>query len=435
MNGSRADRRIISIVALVVLIAGACSAKSTPTDSGSASPVTASGGPNASSAAASAAPSEPGQVGGGLLVVLQLDNVSPQKATAQNAWTFDVGTGQKSPVGSIVANETTCCPDDVVLTTDRTRAFLYTPRLVGIVDLTKRSVAAVPRKVAELFGTVSHGGDQVAWVDTLTGTQESIVISTLGGKMIRRLSLPTGAWITTLAWSPDDSTLAVTTQLPVATAGIQLASAILRCCTVDHGVTYQHLLVVPVDGSRVRDLTDLAAAIAGDMAAPAVTPPPGVNREPRRVTREYTGFAWSPDGRTIALVETVYQPVWVRLAPPDCHAKVTTIDASTGEQRVVTEGSLCVQSLVWSPDGQRLAFVGVDRSRASGAYVVDRDGGTPVRLTDAQERLGWSPDGTWIVFRRVNTALPDGFDKVSVWVMPVAGGEPTLVAEHASAGW
>jgi Tol biopolymer transport system component len=199
-------------------------------------------------------------------------------------------------------------------------------------------------------------------------------------------------------------------------------------------VTYQHLLVVPVDGSPVHDLTDLAAAITRDMAAP-VAPPPGVKAEPGHVSREYTGFAWSPDGRTIALTETACQPNFVRKAPSDCDARITTVDASTGEQHTVTDGNQYVESMAWSPDGGRLAFIGYDVNRASNVYLVDRGGGTPVRLTDAAGRVGWSPDGTWIVFRRLNPAVPDGSDKVSVWVMPVDGGEPVFVADHAAAGW
>jgi WD40 repeat protein len=434
MNESRAHGRIITVVAIVALSAGACSARTTPTDSGLAAPAAASGAATASAAAVPAAPSVPGVLGGGLLLVLQLDNVSPDKAKAQNAWTYDVGSGQKSPVGSLVSNEVTCCPDEVVLTADRSRAFLYTPRLVGVVDLAKQSVTQVPRKVTEFFGPVSHHGDRIAAVDTVTGTQESIVITTLAGKPIKRLSLPTGAWMTTVAWSPDDTALAVTTQLPVATASVQLASTIVGCCSVDHGITYQHLLVVPVDGSPVRDLADLASAVAGDMASP-VSPPPGVKSEPGHVWREYTGFAWSPDGGRIALTETACQPTFVRKAPAECDARITTVDASTGEQHAVTDGKLHVESMTWSPDGGRLAFIGYDINRTASVYIVDRDGGTPVRLTDAEERVGWSPDGTWIVFRRLNPAVPDGFDKVSVWVMPVDGGEPVFVADHAAAGW
>ena len=92
-------------------------------------------------------------------------------------------------------------------------------------------------------------------------------------------------------------------------------------------------------------------------------------------------------------------------------------------------------SLTWSPDGRRLAFVGTSAKETPGIYLVDPAAGTMTRVTDADEWVGWSPDGTWLVFRRVNPDAPDGTDRVDVWVVPVAGGSPRLIADHAAAGW
>jgi len=61
-------------------------------------------------------------------------------------------------------------------------------------------------------------------------------------------------------------------------------------------------------------------------------------------------------------------------------------------------------SPVWSPDGQRIAFVHWETSTLdSKIYVMNADGSNSVRLTNnSEEEAGakWSPDGTRIVFTR-----------------------------------
>jgi hypothetical protein len=94
MNRSRVHRPIAVVVVLLALTASACSARTTtPSDGASVGRPTDAAGATGSAAPVQAATSEPGVLGGGLMLVLQLDNVSPDKATAQNAWTFDLGTG------------------------------------------------------------------------------------------------------------------------------------------------------------------------------------------------------------------------------------------------------------------------------------------------------------------------------------------------------
>jgi Tol biopolymer transport system component len=67
--------------------------------------------------------------------------------------------------------------------------------------------------------------------------------------------------------------------------------------------------------------------------------------------------------------------------------------------------------------------------------VIDRDGGNLTRLADGDGPARWSPDGTWLVFPRYDWELPEGLYRSQVWIVPVDGGEPELIAKPAAAGW
>lgn len=75
----------------------------------------------------------------------------------------------------------------------------------------------------------------------------------------------------------------------------------------------------------------------------------------------------------------------------------------------------------WSPDGRWLAFASSrgDSAGRHAVFVVARDGGEPIRLTDnavnAQHPV-WSPDGRWLVFSAAipNTATAFGLATIQV---------------------
>jgi Tol biopolymer transport system component/serine/threonine protein kinase len=73
--------------------------------------------------------------------------------------------------------------------------------------------------------------------------------------------------------------------------------------------------------------------------------------------------------------------------------------------------------LQWSPDGRQLA--GGD---ANDVWVHTRGGESKILIEDAQFPT-WSPDGTEIAFQR-----NAGQDHREIWIVPVAGGEPRMVA-------
>ena len=73
----------------------------------------------------------------------------------------------------------------------------------------------------------------------------------------------------------------------------------------------------------------------------------------------------------------------------------------------------------WSPDGKKIAY----RSKA-GVWVVDADGGIPVRVTEEGIDAGvpaWSNDGKWIYFGDVS--------EMQLWKIPTEGGEAVRVTQ------
>ncbi len=81
----------------------------------------------------------------------------------------------------------------------------------------------------------------------------------------------------------------------------------------------------------------------------------------------------------------------------------------------------------FSPDGALVAFTG-EYDGNQDVYVVPASGGVPRRITHHpgdDDVVGWTPDGTQVVFRSSRTA--PAFGVVRLFTVPVAGGFPTEV--------
>jgi Tol biopolymer transport system component len=122
------------------------------------------------------------------------------------------------------------------------------------------------------------------------------------------------------------------------------------------------------------------------------------------------GLAWSPDGRKLAFVG-------LRAGLPDVF--VTNADGSG--RRNLSHGDDYEADLApaWSPDGQRIAFVrSASPQSDSQVYVVNADGSRMRRLASetAPALVVWSPDGSSLL-----VATFPGFPTVELYLVNADG--------------
>lgn len=103
----------------------------------------------------------------------------------------------------------------------------------------------------------------------------------------------------------------------------------------------------------------------------------------------------SPDGTRVAYVRKSGDVMADKM-----RSAIWLVDAKTGEQ-VPLAGSGSQFSPVWSPDGKRLAYVGMEEGGSPQLYVRWMEGGATARITglpDSPSSLAWSPDGKQIAY-------------------------------------
>jgi tricorn protease len=103
--------------------------------------------------------------------------------------------------------------------------------------------------------------------------------------------------------------------------------------------------------------------------------------------------------------------------------QIWTVARDGGEARRLVTEQLENYRPVFSPDGAQIAFTGVVDGNAD-VYVVSSAGGDPRRLTfhpDGDTALGWTPDGTRILFRSTRATSRD---LSKLFTVSVKGGPP-----------
>lgn len=115
----------------------------------------------------------------------------------------------------------------------------------------------------------------------------------------------------------------------------------------------------------------------------------------------------------------------------DAFKHVFVVDLETGETLQLTEGTGDDSYPVWSPDGNRIAYVSDahperDVKNYSSAMVIPSDGGEAESWSEGLLRidlLSWAPDGSEIV--AAGSDDPEMWDFRQSWLYVLRRGEPT----------
>ena len=150
----------------------------------------------------------------------------------------------------------------------------------------------------------------------------------------------------------------------------------------------------------------------------------------------------SPDGRTIAVVETRAD-----LDSDEFRSEIELVDLASGNVRPLTRERHHAGSPRWSPTGAALGFVAPDADKNGQLFVLPLSGGDALQLTkgkDGISQFAWSPDGASIAYAIVDpkpelkgedkyrTAFQVGNDDFTIseavrpthlWLVPAQGGE------------
>jgi dipeptidyl aminopeptidase/acylaminoacyl peptidase len=172
---------------------------------------------------------------------------------------------------------------------------------------------------------------------------------------------------------------------------------------------------------------------------------PAAGGEPRLLTRSplgVMGYAWSPDGKSIAY--TAREPEAegaaerrqrgddVRVASdPGLYVRLWVEDIETGQRGAVTPADRMVRSFEWMPSGLGFAVQLTETTDIDASYmfrqiyIVRKDGSDLRQLTETAGKLGgmeYSPDGQYLVFAGA-VSMNDPLAQ-SVFVVPATGGGP-----------
>ncbi|MEO6197232.1 MAG: hypothetical protein ABIP58_03900 [Dehalococcoidia bacterium] len=135
----------------------------------------------------------------------------------------------------------------------------------------------------------------------------------------------------------------------------------------------------------------------------------GAPEDPLTVKPTTQGFAWSPDGRQIAVADYDGQSQ---------DHEITLLDMDSSEETLMTVGLGFAGSVTWSPEGDRIAYnLQTIEDGVSRIFVVASAGGEPVQIAPGGDFQwydpDWAPDGDNIL---VAGGSEDGFQLYEIAV-------------------
>ncbi len=130
-------------------------------------------------------------------------------------------------------------------------------------------------------------------------------------------------------------------------------------------------------------------------------------------------FAFAPSAAQAAFPGDNGQIAFDSFRPNTSSPQLRTINSDgTGEGSVIEEGADQDSEAAWSPDGTKIVFSRLNVNQVSEIWVVNADGSGETKLTDGHDvRPAFSGDGTKIVFVRDE----------QVWVMNANGSNETQI--------
>ena len=207
------------------------------------------------------------------------------------------------------------------------------------------------------------------------------------------------------------------------------------------------------DGAQLAFLSDRERA---DQRQLYVAPAAG---GPARQVAHLQGYLsrprWSPDGRTIALLQiagSVAKAGAVEAAPRESgeiaehidEQRLTLVDVASGTARSITPADTYVYEFDWSPDSRQIAFISAKGSGDNNWWIarlhaLDVSSGVIREIFRPATQIAvprWSPDGRQIAF--IQGLMSDaGSTGGDIYVVPAAGGSARnlTAGRAASPAW
>lgn len=201
--------------------------------------------------------------------------------------------------------------------------------------------------------------------------------------------------------------------------------------TAPNGTGEGSLWVVNPDGSGLRQVFASPYALSPHESSAAVAPSGGyvafISQSDGNLHNLTLNLLTLPDG----LVQVITPLTTLETEPaPEALGGDPALEAA----RAVFEAT----SLAWSPDGRKLAFMGMMQGPTSDLYVYSLDDDTTIRLTDGPAQAygpEWSPDSRSIVHFGVSSfGTGAGYNMEGVWAAAADGSAVVTLYDPSGSG-